>query len=232
MMEIIGDMKKEIVIAAYDKDLNWLNDLNFDIKKTIYRKGNKTNDINEIYIENNKGRCVHTFFNHILLNYDNLSDITYFAQDYPFDHWENIIDILNDVESLQKEQLKIGGYYGYHWNTIKIHSDKGGIMWELFPSTHHGDGNILYCDSNGQPQDSNPLINVDKYWNLFFKSDPPNRYEFIPGGHFAITKEHIQIRSKEFYKNIVEFLLDEEVAPWIIERLECYIFNPKYSTIL
>lgn len=223
-------MKKEIVIAAYDKDLHWLSRLNLDVKKTIYRKGNRSDDINEIYIENNKGRCVHTFFNHIFENYDNLSDMTYFAQDYPFDHWENIIEIINDDPTLQREQVKIEGYSGYHWNSIRTPSSYGGIMWELYPSTHHGDGNILYCNSNGSPQDSNPLIDVDKYWNLFFKSNPPNRYEFIPGGHFAITKEHVKIRSKEFYKKIVEFLLDEEVAPWIIERLECYIFNPRYST--
>jgi len=224
-------MKKEIVIAAYDKDLNWLSKLNSDVKKTIYRKGNKSDDVNEIYIENNKGRCVHTFFNHIFQNYDNLSDITYFAQDYPFDHWENIIEIINDIPTPQHEQLKIGGYYGYHWNTIRIPSSNGGIMWKLYPSTHHGDGNILYCNSDGMPQDTNPLININKYWNLFFKSTPPDRYEFIPGGHFAITKEHVKIRSKEFYKKIVEFLLDKEVAPWIIERLECYIFNPKYLTV-
>jgi hypothetical protein len=229
-MGIIFNMKKEIVIAAYDRDLHWLSRLNSDVKKTIYRKGNRGDDINEIYIENNKGRCVHTFFNHIFENYNNLSDVTYFAQDYPFDHWENIVEIINDSPTLQKEQLKIGGYCGYHWNSIQTPSPNGGIMWALSPSTHHGYGNILYCDSNGQPQNSNPLIDVDKYWNLFFESNPPNRYEFIPGGHFAITKEHIKIRSKEFYKSVVGFLLDEEVAPWIIERLECYIFNPKYST--
>jgi len=48
----------------------------------------------------------------------------------------------------------------------------------------------------------------------------------MPGGHFGITKEHAQLRSKEFYKHVADFLFEEPVAPWIIERLECYIFNP------
>jgi len=223
-------MKKEIVISAYDKDLNWLSKLDSDIKITIYRKGNKPQISDEIYIENNKGRCVHTFFNHILLNYDNLSDITYFVQDYPFDHWENVIEILNDQPTSQKEQIKIGGYYGYHWNTIKVPSEKGGIMWSLFPSSHHEKGNVLICNSNGYPQDNNRLINVDEYWNLLFNEQTPSVYEFIPGGHFGVTKYHAQLRSKEFYKKIVELLIKDEIAPWIIERLECYIFNPKYKT--
>lgn len=231
-MDIIFNMKKEIVIAAYDKDLHWLSRLNSDVKKTIYRKGNRIEDINEIYIENNKGRCVHTFFNHIFENYNNLSDVTYFAQDYPFDHWENIIEIINDIPTIQKEQLKIGGYCGYHWNSIQTPSSSGGTMWELYPSIHHGNGNILSCDSKGHPHASADFhIDADKYWNLFFNNEPPNFYEFIPGGHFSITKEHAHLRTRDFYKKVVDFLIDYEFAPWIVERLECYIFNPKYSTI-
>ena len=52
----------------------------------------------------------------------------------------------------------------------------------------------------------------------------------MPGGHFCITKEQILIRTKEFYKKIVDFLLEDEIAPWIIERLECYIFNQNFKT--
>jgi hypothetical protein len=49
----------------------------------------------------------------------------------------------------------------------------------------------------------------------------------MPGGHFGITKEHAQLRSKEFYKKVCDLLIDDVNAPWMIERLECYIFNPK-----
>ncbi len=40
------------------------------------------------------------------------------------------------------------------------------------------------------------------------------------------------MRSKNFYKKIVQLLEKYEEALWIIERLECYIFNPKYKSIL
>jgi hypothetical protein len=101
-------------------------------------------------------------------------------------------------------------------------------MWALSPSKQHGEGRVLVCQSNGQPQDSNPNIDVDKYWSMLFKQEPPPaEYEFMPGGHFGITREHAQLRSKEFYNHVVDFLLEDEIAPWIIERLECYIFNPK-----
>jgi hypothetical protein len=224
---------KEVVVAAYDRDLSWLSELDNDIKKTVYRKGIKVNDT-EIFIEENIGRDVHSFFNHIYTNYYNLSDLTFFVQDYPFDHWENVIEIVNGgIESCnEKATLKIEGYYGFHWNSIKVHSEKGGLMWNLYKSNHHGDGNILACLSNGMPQDHNPNLNVDRYWDMLFSEQLPGVYEFIPGGHFGITKEQILLRSKEFYKVIVDLLSSDVNTPWVIERLECYIFNPKYKTKL
>ena len=227
-------IKKEIVIAAYDKDLSWVKSLNDDIKTTIYRKGNNHNNENEIFLELNKGRCVHTFFNHIVTNYDSLSDYTFFVQDYPFDHWENVIQVVNgnNYDFVNNSQLIIGGYFGYHWNSITVPSEKGGIMWDLSNSLQHGEGKILSCFSNGYPQDNNPNIDVDRYWRILFEGDPPNNYEFIPGGHFGITNEHVKLRSKEFYQKIVDILIESEHTPWVIERLECYIFNTKFKTKL
>ena len=223
-------MSKELVIAAYDKYLDWLDDIDQSTKITVYRKGNEVvQRQDEITIELNKGRCVHTFFNHLHINYDNLSDIIYFAQDYPFDHWQDIVEVVNNETQDSRCQLKIGGYYGFHWNTITVPSSLGGRMWNLSPSKHHGKGNVLVCQSNGQPQDANPNINVNKYWDLLFKDEKPIEYEFMPGGHFAITKEHVRLRSKEFYKRVCDLLLEDDNAPWMIERLECYIFNPTYK---
>lgn len=220
-------MTQELVISAYDKYLDWLDDIDSSTKITVYRKGQEAPQRDgEIKIPLNKGRCVHTFFNHLHINYDNLADITYFAQDYPFDHWEDIVEVINNNTQESKCQLKIGGYYGFHFNTITVPSSLGGCMWNLCQTKHHGKGKILACQSNGQPQDSNPNINVDKYWNLLFTDPAPIEYEFIPGGHFAITKEHARLRSKEFYKLVCDLLLNEESAPWNLERLECYIFNP------
>ena len=106
-------MTKEIIVAAYDKPLDWISNINKDVKITIYRKGNILNSsFDEIKIEPNVGRCVHTFFNHIYTNYNSLADYTYFCQDFPFDHWGNIIDIINnDPNFLNKTaSLNIGGY--------------------------------------------------------------------------------------------------------------------------
>jgi hypothetical protein len=225
-------MIKELVIAAYDKPIDWLSLVNFNVKKTIYRKGNALPlSENEILVEPNVGRCVHSFFNHIKNNYNNLSDYTFFAQDYPFDHWEDLIEVVNgDVETFKnRSALNIGGYYGYHFNTITVPSEKGGIMHTMHPSKHHGNGKIIACYSNGMPQDHNSSINVDLYWDMLFDEPKPDMYEFMPGGHFGISKEHAKLRSIDVYNKIVELLESDVNMPWIFERLECYIFNPNYK---
>lgn len=219
-------MKKELVVSAYDKPLDWLDFIESSVKKTIYRKNsNIKSNFDEILLPNN-GRCVHTFFTHIVKNYDNLSDYTFFCQDFPFDHWGNIIEIVNDnPNNLNKTAaLSINGYFGYHNN-------KFGTAWQLTPSSHFN-GSILSCQGNGHPQHLYPEINVNKYWDLLFETDRPTFYEFMPGGHFAITKEKINIRSKNFYNQVCALLESDELAPWSFERLECYIFDERFITKL
>ena len=61
-------MTRELVIAAYDKYLDWLDRLNSDIKVTVYRKGNEEPQReDEIKIEPNKGRCVPVSYTHLTL---------------------------------------------------------------------------------------------------------------------------------------------------------------------
>lgn len=224
-------MIKEIVVAAYDKDISWLSKLDKDVIKTIYRKGDNQYD-GEIILRPNVGRDVHSFFYHIHESYNTLSDITFFVQDYPFDHWEDVVEVINGETWENRSALNFDGYYGFHFNTIKIPSPKGGIMWTLLPTTHFGEGNVLRCQPNGQPHDMNPNINVNKYWYELFDGEALNQYEFIPGGHFGITKEAIKNRSREFYKKIIDILESDVNAPWVIERLECYIFNKKFKSKL
>jgi hypothetical protein len=210
-------MTKEIVVSLYDKNLDWIKDLNSDIKTTIYKKGNKISHPNEIYLPNNVGRDVHTFFYHITKNYHNLSDYTFFSQDYPFDHIENYIELINGDEEIWDKYSNhhFQEYWGYHWNNI-------GTMWALLDSEQFG-GKVLKCNSYGHPHDNN--LDVDNAWNMFFSSPIPDHYEFTPGGHFSISKNQIYIRSLDFYKKVLLFLEEKDKAPWEIERLEPYIFN-------
>jgi hypothetical protein len=62
-----------------------------------------------------------------------------------------------------------------------------------------------------------------------FDEPIPEIYEFVASGHFLITKEKVQKRPIEFYKKVRTILEQQENSPWIIERLENYIFNNNYK---
>jgi Protein of unknown function (DUF3431) len=215
-------MKKELVIALYDKPLSWIENIQSDTKVTVYRKGEISSHPSEIIIPKNVGRDVHTFFYHIYNNYENIADVTFFCQDSPFDHFGNLIEVVNTATNSLNSwaDMKFYGYYGFHNNTL-------GTEWALQGSDHFLNSKCLKCESNGHPHDSG--LNCNEVWNELFTDAPPAYYEFIPGGHFCVTREAIHTRSKEFYNKILNMLETRPRNPWEIERLEPYIFCKTYT---
>ncbi|MDA7648757.1 DUF3431 domain-containing protein [Akkermansiaceae bacterium] len=195
-------MVKELVIAAYDRDYNWVENIARNVKITPYRKGSKPPNSGEILIKPNVGRDVHTFFYHLWVNYDNLADITFFSQDYPFDHVSNYIEVINSPsEDLEKY----------------ANQSKSGC-W--FFCTQYG---VLTCTKNGFPH--HPGLDLEKIWGELFNSPCPNSFQFTPTGHFAISKEYAQKIPRSRYKKILTILESQPTSPWEIERLEPYIFD-------
>jgi hypothetical protein len=197
-------LKKEVVIATYNRDYGWVNELDKEVLITVYRKGDKELFPNEIHLKN-VGVDVHTFFYHLYNRYDTLSDVTYFAQDYPLDHVSNYIELVNsNIEYLNQNAIQ------------KVKNN----CW--FFNTYYN--NTIECDNQGQPHHLEDYLNLKYIWDQLFKVKSPNSYVFTPSGHFVITKEHARKIPKEVYKKIVYILETGSNAPWEIERLEPYIF--------
>ena len=207
---------KEVVISAYDKDDSWVNELNSDVKVTVYKKEFEPLH-NEILIEPNVGRDVHTFFYHLVNNYNNLSDYIFFAQDYPFDHVENYISLINGDKQLWFEHAKqsIDGcwFFNTHYHTFLC--DKTGV-----PNSVIINDLSFKLWSVGVWRE----MNVEIIWNQLFNIPCPDQLMFTPSGHFCISKEQVLIKPLEYYKYILNILETDFHSPWVIERLESYIF--------
>jgi len=215
---------RSIVISAYNSDLSWIDNIN-EIIIYIYDKSDnhKYEKYENVYYEilPNVGREPHTYFYHIVKYYDNLTDITYFSQDNPIEHIDNFVEIINTKQINKDLYVNIDDSYCVFCSNNKNFGN-------LQKSNHFSDGVVLKCLSDGSPHHFEK-INCDKYWNMFFKNERPDKfYEFVPALHFFITSDFI-LREKSFYIKIIELLEKDNKSPWIIERLFSYIFDNCYQ---
>jgi hypothetical protein len=185
----------KIVVARYNEDVAWTKQFSNVI---IYNKGNNLDDYSNVITLNNVGREGHTFYKYIFDNYDNLDDYTIFLQGHPFDHCNDIIDLLtkytND-ENFNSEFELIG-------KKLLI-INLSGCSW------HPG----------------LPLIEV--YEKLFGEKKEKMELHFKPGGQFIVSKKLILSKPQLFYFEIVN-LLNYDVNPiegYVIERFHKLIFN-------
>jgi len=92
-------MEKQLVLARYEENLDWVIENNLVDKTKIYNKGS---DLPSKFINvtklSNVGREAHTYLHHIILNYHKLADFTYFCQGNPFDHSLNFVEKFNNLE--------------------------------------------------------------------------------------------------------------------------------------
>lgn len=213
---MVIEQSKEVVISAYDKDYNWINQLDSNVKVTVYKKGFEPLP-NEILIEPNVGRDVHTFFYHLVNNYNNLSDYTFFAQDYPFDHVENYISLINGDKQLWFKHAKqsVDGCWFFNTQYNILLCDKKGI-----PNSEIINNLSFKVWATGEWEE----LDMESIWNQLFTLACPDYFMFAPAGHFCISKEQVLKKSLEYYKLILNILETNSQSPWIIERLEPYIF--------
>lgn len=221
-------MKNKIVISRYDENLDWLdliNQSNYDI--VIYNKGN---DINRECIKlDNVGREAHTFLTYIVDNYDNLPEYTIFLQGEPFYHCtEEYRNLYFDDNSYEYNKNLD---YKYFIDLINSESFVGFNLVEFLNNElkecYIGDAFMeglvkqFELDDNG--------FNINSYLiNLF--NDENLELKFIAGAQYCVLKETIRKRSLQFYKTCLEYSLQDDKFPWVMERFWYKIFFTNEKT--
>lgn len=195
-------MNMQLVISHYEKDVSWAKNVNCDV--IIYTKSNSNNN-HWISLEN-IGREPHTFFYHIIQNYDYLPDWIFFSQDDPFDHVSNFLNIINDFPNTITE--------------AKIQIDRNAYF---FSNGLYND--VLQCTSNGHPHHGG--LDLSYIWNSLFQTTIVDIHSFTAGVIFCASKQQIRNRSIDFYKRCLEIISTREISPWEFERLMPAIFNYK-----
>lgn len=205
----------KVIIAKYKEDTSWTNDLGYEC--LIYDKSDNTLP-NAIALPN-VGREAHTYFTHIVNEYDNLSDMNIFLQGDPFDHLDD--RGRTTVDSLRTTLEDI----------VERHVPFKGLAWFK-----------LKCDELGQPHDLRKPENEGRWpgwgkdiplgevFRKLFDAEPPAQIiARAPTGNFCVTGERIRTRPKEFYEYALRLVTDdprdENNTGHAIERLWQHIFN-------
>jgi hypothetical protein len=218
----------EIVIARYNEDLNWLKDKPFNkYKSIVYNKGINDNfekyNVKNIMKLKNIGRCDHTYLYHIINNYDNLADITFFCPGSL--NMESKINkgirILKNVEKY-KNTVIISNYYN---NLKKILYNFKLDKWEASDTSNK----IINNESKLELAKIRPFGKwfENKFGNLVI-------HYCSYQGIMAISKKHILQNSKKHYINIIKDVENSSnpEAGHYIERSWEAIFYPLTDAII
>eukprot|EP01038_Epipyxis_sp_PR26KG_P012950 gene12950-17365_t len=213
---------KQIVIAHYEENLDWIPS-SWSKMVSIYNKDtssyNETNntisniknkvddsstqDNLNFFTEQlpNVGRESHTYLYHIISNYDQLADVTYFTQGHPFDHAPDFLELVDANVGIVDPFLFLG------CQQTTIQNQNVSKYQKSFPGIQAGFNRTI-----------STLFGT--YVNL-------PKITFSPGAIFCVQREKIHERSIEFYKMAIK-LLDYDSNPiegYAFERLWNEIFS-------
>ena len=213
--------KVQCVVATYKEDLAWTQEEPFkDMDIVVYNKGNRWIDAPvprpNFRIESlpNVGRCDHTYLHHIIENYDSLAPVTIFMQG----SWQDVekrqqtLDVIRRVKEtgtsvvpLWDAPADIQSFSLDEWTSTNAENKSYNLTSKLDPSPHRPYG--VWFKHNF-PDDT-----LDKV-----------HYKAI----FAVSREHIHNRSKEFYQKLIKYLdgSSNPEAGHYVERSWGKIFSP------
>jgi hypothetical protein len=209
------DAGVQVIIARFREDLSWADALGYEY--VVYDKCGKADPTARILP--NIGREAHTYFTHIVREYERLADMNVFLQGDPFDH-------IHDQGRATPDTLR-----GQLENAVDRMVPFKGLAWFK-----------LKCDRLGRPHDLCKPENEGRWagWGkdiplgevferLFGAPMPEQIIARAPTGNFCVTGERIRTRPKAFYEFALRMIeadpQDENNTGHALERLWQHVFN-------
>ncbi|NDV19987.1 DUF3431 domain-containing protein [Pseudodesulfovibrio sp. JC047] len=204
-----------VIVARYTEDVSWVERLGYN--SVVYDKSDAPAE-NARQLEN-IGREAHTYFTHIVNEYETLSPMNVFVQGDPFDHLDD--RGRTDVDGLRKQLVDV----------VDRALPFKGLAWFK-----------LKCDRLGRPHDLRKLENKGRWagWGrdipvgavfeeLFHVPMPEQLIVRAPTGNFCVSGDRIRTRPISFYQHCLHLVeqdpFDEYNTGHAFERLWQHIFN-------
>jgi len=205
-------MSLQIVVARFNENISWLNDKETDI--VIYNKG--IDAVNTIALPN-IGREAHTYLYHIVNNYYTLADITVFTQAKIDDHgYSHNLDTLKNLGLSAKDKG-----YSLNMQTFKKGTDC------MDPDFNVQIRDCLIYIYNVPQTSVDKIVFID-WFKKYINPEYPDELIVYLNAIFAVSKEKIHTRPKEFYEDLLTQVSNENapIEAHFLERSWYYVFNP------
>ena len=196
-------MNVNIIIARYQEDISWSDQ--YSDYRTIYNKGDTLNcESTSLPLI---GREAYTYMYHVVNNYNNLADHTVFSQGHPFDHAPSFHEVVDNL-------LINGQQENFVWLSTRL----------IDSSLNENKDNYLYgYEMNFE----------DNFFKIFKDKKVKHSFTFGAGAEFIVSKESIQKRTLDFYRNILSLIEEENdingPLPYQLERYWRLIFDYDYA---
>lgn len=173
----------------------------------------KDNGINLqiIQIEDDPGFEAGTYAWHCYSKYDDLNDYTVFLQGHPQVYYKNVIQVLNDPNSIKHTSYKkstgdeiswCSKTYGSETIDFEAFSDQIGTVnpntnyhWSVYKQDYSRIPWLEFCKNMPGSK-----INEEGKWR------PADSWEFSVGNQFVASKNYIHRKEKEYYKRLHAFI--------------------------
>ena len=188
---------KQWVVARRNEPIEpWL-ELAKSESVLMYDKGNVDARLHTESIPD-VGREPYTYLYHIVKNYDNLAEMTFFSQGNPFDHCPDFFQrSLSMPEDSPFTEL----------GRVNMADNREGAP--------------------AHPSPTHPFkLDILGLWNaLELPTGCPDVFSCKGGCMLAVPRANILARSKKFWEVATEQAANKETAPWEYERLLPYLFR-------
>ena len=225
-------MKLLSVIARYNEDLSWVNNLKCDC--VIYNKGNKL-DLPCINTEN-YGRESETYTRFIIDWYDEINnfDSLVFLQGNPYDHSKYFMNLINDPKANNLVPLSDYKSYINLSNNKNLSNINDFVLGKILGYEVNIDLSYLKPDYNEFTKKTEKLYSSQILEVCGIMGINEIECTWAPGAQYIVPKDMILNKSFDWWLNLHKLhkvyednLKDVKSLPHILERMWPLIWNHK-----
>lgn len=193
----------EVVVCRFGEDLAWTRNLPRGVRVTIYDKTPLEKGLwpGAIPLPNHS-RDDFAWLHHLVERYEDLAELTVFAQGHPFDHAPDLHRVIRHYA--QGEESPDFAWLGFLWETDDARGRPSFVTWSKNPERRE--------------------LDLEGFFQALWGESAPDKVRYVGGSQFALSRQTAHRRPRDFYERAREISRTLPDAAHAFERTWDRIF--------